>query len=105
MAWETICKQALESLLTEGCGKGPRSVVLDTREKSQIYVPAWVRTPAADRQLPDVLLNSSDLGSSFTLRNSFLLVIHRTYITYRTLEKAHSQATLSPVCKRVENTG
>jgi hypothetical protein len=47
MAWETICKQALESLLTEGCGKAPRSVVLDTREKSQIYVPAWVRTPAA----------------------------------------------------------
>lgn len=44
MAWRTICKQALGFLLTEGCGRG---VVLDTREKSQIYVPAWVRTPAA----------------------------------------------------------
>lgn len=50
MAWGTTCKQVLESLLTEGCGKGPRSVVSDTREKSQIYVPAWVRTlAAADR--------------------------------------------------------
>lgn len=66
MTWRIICKQALESLLTEGCGRGPRSVVSDTRERAKsMCLLGSGPQHSRQRQLLDVLLNYSDLGISF----------------------------------------